>query len=99
MGINVQVEFEDGSPRSELVVDPNNQLSQILATAQGGLCRFIDPYGDTVFNQRQLPVLQVELEALRAHASGEALAKLDEVIATIYSVLGQAHWYVRFIGD
>jgi hypothetical protein len=61
--------------------------------------QFIDPYGDTVFNQLQLRVLIVELMAHRLDLAGAAGAALDELIPMLKRVEGHVHTYVRFIGD
>jgi hypothetical protein len=61
--------------------------------------RFIDPHGDTVINQPQLPVLIAELEQMRK-SCGEA--DLQEHIAGLLRFLRASegvHIYVRFIGD
>jgi hypothetical protein len=59
--------------------------------------RFIDPYGDTVFNQRQLPVLIAELQV----AAGGAVdaAPIRHVVAFLTRANEQLHTYVWFIGD
>ena len=67
------------------------------------LClRFIDPYGDTKFNQLQIPVLISELESLLAleHCqTHKKLGEFEEVIAFIRKARKQVHTYVKFYGD
>jgi hypothetical protein len=61
--------------------------------------RFIDPYGDLVINQLQLPVLTAELQEMRA---GTREADLREHITALLRFLEDSkdiHTYVRFIGD
>jgi hypothetical protein len=65
MGIDVrwrdEVEKDLG-----LVEDLRNVFSRHVRSSEWShtIClRFIDPYGDTIFNQRQIPVLVQELEA------------------------------------
>jgi hypothetical protein len=70
-----------------------------LATDDTVCLRFIDPYGDTVFNQLQLPILIEEFEAIAAKAIDK---DMKQHVAEILAFLGQAegeHLYVRFIGD
>ena len=68
--------------------------------AESRCLRFVDRFGDALFNQRQVPVLITELRrqleriqhsAVRQH--GEAVLRLVE------SAEGKTHTYVRFIGD
>lgn len=66
MGIDVRIETERGSCVTELG-DPRNCLNWLLSLAllDSTLClRFIDPYGNTIFNGLQIPVLQRECLAL-----------------------------------
>lgn len=66
MGINARIETERGTCVAE-IPDPHNRMNWLLSLAilDPTLClRFIDPYGDTVFNGRQIPVLQDECSAL-----------------------------------
>ena len=52
--------------------------------------RFVDPYGDTTFNQLQIDLLLDELKELGAE---------PELIAFVEQARGQMHTYVKFIGD
>lgn len=66
MGIDARIETERGTCVAELG-DPHNRVNWLLSLAilDSTLClRFIDPYGDTVFNDLQIPVLQSECSAL-----------------------------------
>ncbi len=104
MGIDCRVENEDGGVLNGL---PDSQslvaflLSQNDSTIGETVClRFIDQYGDTTFNQMQIPVLLEELRGavlrctnLEARAHGEKLAAL------VATAEGEMHTYVKFIGD
>jgi hypothetical protein len=62
--------------------------------------RFIDPYGDTTFNQLQLPTLLAELESLGADRDlGEHLVVIRALLAFLEQARDQTHTYVKFIGD
>jgi hypothetical protein len=66
MGIDARIETERGTCVAELG-DPHNRVNWLLSLAilDSTLClRFIDPYGDTLFNGLQIPVLQSECSAL-----------------------------------
>lgn len=70
-----------------------------LARPDSVCARFIDPYGDTVFNQLQLPPLIDELSAMaRSASSAELRRRLRSVVEFLEASKGM-HVYVRFIGD
>ncbi|QES52833.1 hypothetical protein DEJ50_32950 [Streptomyces venezuelae] len=56
----------------------------------------LDPYGDAVFNHRQVPTLLAELDRLPAERGGEWVA---EVRALCEVALQGVHRYLLFIGD
>jgi hypothetical protein len=68
MGIDARVETGRAEPVSD-VRDPSGYLTWGLSLHEQGstVClKFIDAYGDTVFNQSQLPILLEELESVCA---------------------------------
>lgn len=56
----------------------------------------LDPYGDAVFDQRQIPALLRELDQLPAERGG---TWVDEVRTLADLVLYGTHRYLLFIGD
>lgn len=101
MGIDVQWIGERGDVR-ECVLDESDLLSEIVAGAdEHSVClRFIDPYGDAVFNQLQLPVLIEELSAVAANRlSREAIEHRQRVIKLATKARGKVHTYIKFYGD
>src|SRR4051812_42819651 len=102
MGINVQTESERGEMISE-VIDPHDRAQALLpdySDSAWSCLRFVDRYGDAVFNQLQLPVLISEvrrrLEGIRDRAMKE---HWEAVLRLIEAAEGQVHTYVRFVGD
>ena len=98
MGIEARVESEDGHVEAELL-DPNN-LTTKLTGSDSHCLRFIDPYGVTLFNQLQLPILIGELERAiqiasdpRVKSHGHALLELARRASS------EVHTYRRFNGD
>lgn len=83
--------------------DPRNRTKALLPSysdSSSYCLRFVDRFGDVIFNQLQIPFLiselrrqleKIEDRATRNH--GEAVLRLVE------SVEGKVHVYVRFIGD
>ncbi len=68
MGIDARLENERGDVVRE-VTDPRGHVNWLLGTisAEETSClRFVDPYGQTVFNRGQMNTLRHELEALRS---------------------------------
>jgi hypothetical protein len=100
MPITVRIEGEDGSAREAPWC--HTRSTELLAGEHPGSCclRFIDPYGDAVFNQSQLPVLLDELRALRGGLADPALIVLvDELLRYLNRAVETPHTYVRFVGD
>jgi hypothetical protein len=56
----------------------------------------LDPYGDAVFNHRQIPALLRELDQLPPEAGGAWVA---EVRTLCELALREPHRYILFIGD
>jgi hypothetical protein len=89
--------------RGELIADFNENGIDlrivIRAPASSCILRFIDPYGDTVINQLQLPVLVAELRELRDSSLETDLREnLEEAIRFI-EASEEVHAYIRFVGD
>jgi hypothetical protein len=75
VGIDARIETERGACLDELG-DPHNRVNWLLSMAVLGstVClRFIDPYGNTLFNGLQIPVLQNECSALGARLTESIL--------------------------
>jgi hypothetical protein len=104
MGIDFTVETETGGVLKRLG-DPRANLPLYLSLAdldRTSCLRFIDPYGDTVFNGSQMPILLSELrsnasclsdERLRSFRERELLKAVqakwqDSVIASIRQAIG-----------
>jgi hypothetical protein len=56
----------------------------------------LDPYGDAIFNHRQIPALLAELDRLPVERGGAWVA---EVRALCEVASQRAHRYILFIGD
>jgi hypothetical protein len=62
--------------------------------------RFIDPYGNTTFNQWQIESFDQELRTARQKTADDKLAaSLDALIEFVAQARGQTHTYIKFIGD
>ena len=100
MSISIQIEDEHGLREGEPWWHARSTAA-LVGERPGTCClRFIDPYGDTVFNQAQIPVLLEELQDLRNREPDTELASvLLEVSAFVERAVDQVHTYVRFVGD
>src|SRR5688572_19677685 len=81
MGIDVKVESPYGTD-GETLHDPQARVSTLLVMSNLERTKclgFIDPYGDTVFNQMQIPVLIAELEEALTELSPSRLRSHREV--------------------
>jgi hypothetical protein len=80
VGVNLRLESENGSRLAELL-DPRGYAMYLvsLSTERQTVClRFIDPYGDTVFNALQARVLIDELEGTRPSITDASIARLAQ---------------------
>ncbi len=82
MGIDIRWENESGYQIEE-ILDSKNYLGLALklSSLENTVClRFIDPYGNTVFNQQQIPVFISELQDLLQFVTPDSVASLQEKI-------------------
>ena len=102
MGLDMQWEDEWGKPFAAFP-DTRGVFASILATRplDHTIClRFIDDYGDTVFNWLQVPVLVAELQALIVpECAPEANDRLAAMIEFIQAMPQDKGAYLKFYGD
>jgi hypothetical protein len=103
MGVDVAWVNERHEAKQE-VFDPRQCLTILATSAWPGsatVClRFIDAFGDTVFNQAQIPLLLSELrEAERQQSDPEIKSHLGKVSRLVERAVGQTHTFIIFIGD
>ncbi|HKN75810.1 MAG TPA: hypothetical protein VJW94_11580 [Candidatus Acidoferrum sp.] len=99
MAINVVLQTENGRILRQ-VIDTSRGLNWILPIDNPDfpLLQFVDPYGDTIFNERQTRRLVEELKAVIETAEKpEEKALLKQVKDLAEEI--DTHLYVRFIGD
>ena len=103
MGIDLQWITESGEVL-ERVLDPQNTLSKIVDAApnvEETIClRFIDPYGDTIFNRAQMEVLREELLSVPESAlDTEASEHKKKIVELTTKAEAKVHTYLKFYGD
>jgi hypothetical protein len=100
MALTVQIEGEGGEREGELWMHPAGTGLLAVGSSHGSCLRFIDPYGNTLFNQLQIPELLSELRALDNRLTDPELRlALRGLIPVVERAVDQVHTYVRFIGD
>ncbi len=95
--IGLRREKEDGEVEA-IYADGDSIDLRIVAAAPARSCclRFIDPYGDTIFNQLQIPVLIEELTELALNTKEPIY--VDDVVEFLKDSIDN-HTHVRFEGD
>jgi len=103
MIIKITVETETGEHRAK-VFDSFGLLTKLIERSDltdTSIClRFIDPYGDTVFNKLQMKPLLREIKALASTAeSQQEKDLLLEIEKLAMDVEQNMHTYLKFYGD
>lgn len=102
MGISIRLESGQGKVIDE-IHDPNDLTTELLAdySDDSSPClRWIDPYGDTLFNQLQIPFLIQELELTIALVKSQPVkAHGQAIIELIKKAIESNQLYIRFYGD
>ncbi len=98
MGINAAWIKENGESKQE-VFDPQQCLTRLVTSrwhtlSQTRCLQFVEPWGDAVFNQSQVPHLLQELRAELPEArEPEIKAHLEKVIRLVERAVNQTHTY------
>jgi hypothetical protein len=101
VGVNASVRSEFGDPLAECF-DPQGLFSRFLLTFDTSrtIClRFIDPYGNTVFNRAQAEVLARELSEIRNQLDEHTAGLFDSLVTLATRVASGLHLYLWFEGD
>jgi hypothetical protein len=103
MGITVQIETEQCERVGETVTDDKNLLHRLLPDRSDSsyqCLRFIDWYGDTMFNRLQMAQLLKELDnLLRIDISPEGKQLLEQIAVMARKCGHGTHLYLKFYGD
>lgn len=104
MGIDVRWENERGERLDDLP-DPAHLVGRFLPptyATEFPCLRFVDPAGDTVFNQAQISQLVFELEKLLAEKKNRdprVETHLRAVLEFVRKAVSKTHTYIKFYGD
>ena len=101
MGLTIALQDESGN-RIKEVYDPTNILHKLLPSYDDRTyqcLRFIDWYGDTVFNYLQMESFLTEWnrirEAEKSHEERELLSQIEDLARRVQN----ERLYLKFIGD
>jgi|SRR5580704_12005821 hypothetical protein len=99
MAINVVLQTENGKIRRR-VIDTSKGLNWILPIDNPSfpLLQFVDPYGDTIFNEKQTRHLIEELKTVIATAANPEERALLEQVKDLAEQI-DTHLYLWFVGD
>lgn len=103
MGIEVVLQDERCSHISDIINDSHGVIAFSLPQMSDSsytCLRFIDPYGDTIFNPLQAAVMVEEWDRLKAaFAEKNAESLWADIRKLIVRCSEEPHVYLRFIGD
>jgi|SRR5690606_18031799 len=100
--MNIVLEGEDAAPIQQ-VDDPKGLLYKVLPPYEDTTffsLRFIDPYGDTIFNRLQMEPLLEEWQRVQADVvDPDAQRLMREVERLARRCQDEVHLYLRFQGE
>ncbi|MFN8019895.1 MAG: hypothetical protein U0Q03_00070 [Acidimicrobiales bacterium] len=101
MPISVELRDERGCVASDVIeARILTKLIPPLSERSSDLLRFVDPYGDTVFNRLQAGVLAAELRSCSADLLDPVERQaIDSVVELAERCADEVHMYLWFIGD
>jgi hypothetical protein len=102
MGLDVELQDEWGG-RIDSIGDPKNLLARLLPTENDPeyvMLSAIDPYGDTVFNGRQMVRFLLEWAKIACKAeTSEEKGLVAKIESLAHRCRNEVHTYLKFIGD
>lgn len=102
MGLKVVLETETGEPIDQ-IMDPRNHLHGVLPDPDDRsfpCLRYLDLFGDTVFNQLQMRPFLEDWQRVRHRAkTDEERMLVDEVQRLARRCAAEPHRYLKFYGD
>lgn len=96
MPITVEVWTELAEPELDGRLTGFRIPAEVSGNERFPLLRWVDPWGDTVFNRAQCRALVLELDVLAAQTGDEVIREIRELAER---VAAEPHLYLVFIGD
>ena len=103
MSANIVIEDADGQQEAE-IADPKGFFCKLLLRKWKEIqstktLQFVDPYGNTIFNQGQIPVFIQECKTLCDLAETEEVRIIDAIIHLAEQAIDRPHMYIKIYGD
>ncbi len=102
MALTIRLEDKRGTQIEE-VFDTGDVLLRAVhrqpVNTETNLLKYIDPYGDTIFNGLQAKDAVTEIERLRNNVSGAEVQTLDEIRDLAMKCAFGIHLFLKFYGD
>lgn len=103
MAMTIALVDESHNPIGDVLIDEDGVITQALQGITDGssICvRFIDPYGDTVYNPLQAAVLLCEWRELKVRfMEQDAIRLWTNIQKMIEHCSEEPHTYMKFVGD
>jgi hypothetical protein len=99
MPLNVELRDERGAVLAQIVGVPGPWTLPSGVDNDRSMIRFIDPYGDTIFNHLQAAELCTELISLLSVLPADERAVIDSIVELAQRCTTEVHTYLWFIGD
>jgi hypothetical protein len=102
----LRVELTDGAGRTIDEIRDGGALRALIPMVNDerfACWRFVDPYGETVFNHLQLPILRREIVLLRPGSERVKSVDVDRILDLVEDLAanrsGVLHRYLRFVAE
>lgn len=99
MPLNVELRDEHGSAMAQIVGVTGLWTLPSLAENDRIMIRFVDPYGDTIFNRLQAAELCIELIPLPSSLPADERTVIESIVELAQRCAAEVHTYLWFIGD
>lgn len=102
MGINCRLEGESGDVEKEIIDPKEDFFSGLVQDLHGStqFFRYIDPYGNTIFNGSQAKDFLWELTKVMGSVKDEELLKFLKELKSMAEICSaHPHYYLKFTGD
>jgi hypothetical protein len=99
MPFNVELRDEHGAVMAQIVGVPGPWTLPSVVDNDRNMIRFIDPYGDTIFNHLQAAELCTELISLLSVLPAKECTVIESIAELAQRCTNEVHTYLWFIGD
>lgn len=103
MSIDLRWEDENGQELAVVDSPPVSKFASLIppkVSPDYPCLRYIDPYGDTTFNQLQIPQLTEDLNQTLLHCQDKTTRQhIEAMLALVRKAKGEPHTFIKFYGD